>query len=476
MKLKRKVIIAASAVGLLAVIVAVSVSARRGEAALVETESVSLAPELVARVTATGQIRPKEFVELQAEIAGVVTALHFKEGERVDRGDILLRIDPVQTESETRAQEAILEASLSESRNQFAQISVQESNVRRDQSAVAVAEAELDRAAQQLRLAQANFDRRQQLFEDNLVSRDIYDGAQNELINAEGALKTAQARLEQAEAQLRVSHVVLEQAALGHEAALSRVRQQQAMLRRSQDLLSKTVIRSPLSGVITQMHVEVGERAVPGTLNSPAATLMVIADLSVIEAEVEVDETDIVDVEVGQEAIVKVDALPNQELKGRVTEVGTSAIQRAAAQAREAREFKVVVQLENPPQGLRPGLSCTAEVTTATRRKVITVPIQALTIREFPVGPDGDLIKEAPRPDKERNREEQPERKEFEGVFVVEEGKVEFYPVETGIMGDTRVEILSGIKEGAVIVSGPYRTLRTLADGDAVKIDRERKP
>lgn len=476
MKLKRKVIIAAGAVGLLAVIVAVSVSARRGETALVETESVSLTPELVARVTATGQIRPKEFVELQAEIAGVVTALHFKEGEHVDRGDILLQIDPVQTESETRAQEAILEASLSESRNQFAQISVQESNVRRDQSAVAVAEAELDRAAQQLRLAQANFDRRQQLFEDNLVSRDIYDGAQNELINAEGALKTAQARLEQAEAQLRVSHVVLEQATLGHEAALSRVRQQQAMLRRSQDLLSKTVIRSPLSGVITQMHVEVGERAVPGTLNSPAATLMVIADLSVIEAEVEVDETDIVDVEVGQEALVKVDALPNQELKGRVTEVGTSAIQRAAAQAREAKEFKVVVQLENPPQGLRPGLSCTAEVTTATRRKVITVPIQALTIREFPVGPDGDLIKEAPRPDKERNREEQPERKEFEGVFVVEEGKVEFYPVETGIMGDTRVEILSGIKEGAVIVSGPYRTLRTLADGDAVKIDRERKP
>jgi HlyD family secretion protein len=471
---QKKILISVIALAVLALIVGFSLRAGRQTPTSVETGTVERRGELVAIVSATGEIKPREYVELQAEITGVITELFVREGDLVERGSLLLRIDPMQTLTEARAQEAVLASAQSEARNQFAQIAVQESNLERDLAGVRVAEAELERARQSSQLARAIFDRRQQLFEDNLIPRDTYEAARNDLVAAEAALTTAEVRLDQARTQHRVSQVVLDQARMAHESALSRVDQQKAFLDRSRDLLSKTEIRSPLSGVITQLNVEVGERAVPGTLNNPAATLMIIANLDIIEAELQVGETDIVDVRLGQPAIIKVDALPNRPLSGTVTEIGNSAIQKASQQ--EARDFKVVVQLEEPPDALRPGLSCTGEITTAVRRETLAIPIQALTIREFEVDDEGRIV----RPEKSTaSAESAPtssaDKKEIEGTFKVVDGKALFVPVETGIIGEALMEILSGLDEGDTIVTGSYRTLRTLADGDPVKIERQER-
>jgi len=476
MSTKKKVLIVVGAVVVLAIIIGVSVTANRKDATKVETGEVQRSDELVAIVTATGEIKPKEYVELQAEISGVITELLVEEGDLVTRGDLLLKIDPIQTRSDNRAQEAMLASALSDVRSQKAQIAVQESVLEQDRTAVRVSEIEVETAQKNLDLAQSIFERKQGLFEDNLISRDDYDTVKNNLYNAENTLATAQGRLLQAEAQFKVRVLVLEQAGESHEASLSRAEQQRALLARSQDMLSKTEIRSPLDGVITQMNVEVGERAVPGTLNNPAATLMIIADLSIIEAEVEVDETDIVDLELGQKAVVKVDALPDNPIDGTVTEIGNSAIQKAG-QEQEAKDFKVVIQLGEPPKALRPGLSCTGEITTAVRAEVLSIPIQALTIREFPVDEEGVLVRKEKDEDKKEAEaskdDEEPETKEFEGVFRLADNKVEFVPVETGITGDKEIEILAGLDEDDTIVTGSYKTLRTLGDGDSVEVEEE---
>ena len=325
-----------------------------------------------------------------------------------------------------------------------------------------VAEAEVLKAVQGLELANNNFIRRQELFEQNLIARDLYDAAKNEKVVAQSNLTSAQARLEQAKASLEVAHVVLRQAANSHAAALSRVEQNQASLDQARDSLSKTIIRSPLTGVITQLNVEVGERAVPVTLNNPAATIMMIADLSVIQAEIEVNETDIVAIEINQPAIVNVDALPDNPLEGIVTEIGNSAIQKLNSQ--EARDFKVAIRLSLPPSSLRPGLSCTADITTATRDNVLVIPIQALVVREFAVDSEGNPIK-----GEVENMGTRESRKEFEGVFVIRERRVEFTPVKTGISSSRQLQILSGVEEGSEIVTGSYKALRELKDGDFVK-------
>lgn len=475
----RKILIIVGVVVVLGGIIAASILSSRDNSVSVEAGRVERARNLVAMVSATGEIRPKEYVELQAEITGVINELLVREGDFVDQGSLLLKIDPIQTLAESRAQEALLEATRADARNQQAQIAVQRSNLQRDASAVRVTEAELESARQNLNLAEFNFERRQQLFEDNLISRDIYESAKTDLVNATSALTTAEMRLEQARAQYEVSRVVVEQSETSYEGALSRVRQQEELLARTRDLLSKTEIRSPLAGVITQMNVEVGERAVPGTLNNPAATLMIIANLSVIEAELRVDETDIVDLELGQQAVIKVDALPNSPLNGRVTEIGNSAIPTTSTQ--EAKDFKVVVQLEDPPKSLRPGLSCTGEITTAERADVLTIPIQALTIREFEVDKDGNLIRRDPAARRSEGSveaspaEEKAEKKEFEGVFKIQDGKAVFLPVKTGIVGSTEIEVLSGLELGDEIVTGSYKTLRTIADGDRVQVDKSER-
>ena len=462
MSTQKRLFILIAAVAILAAIVAFSANANRKSAVSVQIGRVEPAYQLIARVNASGEIKPKEYVELQAEISGVITELAVKEGDFVSEGDVLLKIDPTQTEAQTRGQEALLEAAFMDAANANAQIALQQAHVGREKANVRAADAEVLKATQAVELSNGNFIRKQELFEQNLISRDLYEAAKNDKVAARSNLISAQARVEQAKASLNVAHVVLQQAGHSHGAALSRVDQNQAALAQAQDSLSKTVIRSPLTGVITQLNVEVGERAVPGTLNNPAATIMVIADLSIIEAELEVNETDIVAVELNQSAVVNVDALPDEPLEGIVTEIGTSAIQKQSSQ--EAKEFKVAIRLAHPSSALRPGLSCTADITTATRENVLTIPIQALVVREFAVDSTGNPIKE------EMETNGDPEsREEFEGVFVVRERRVEFTPVKTGISSETRLQILSGVEEGSEIVTGSYKALRELKDGDFVK-------
>ena len=468
MSTQKRLFILIAAVAILVAIVAFSANANRKSAVTVQMGQVEPAYQLIAKVTASGEIKPKEYVELQAEISGVITELAVEEGDFVSEGSVLLKIDPTQTAAQTRVQEALLEAAFMDAANAHAQIALQQANLGRDKANVRVGEAEVLKGAQALKLAISNFIRKQELFEQNLISRDLYDAATNDKVAAQSNLTSAEARLEQAEASLKVAQVVLRQAGNSHEAALSRVEQSQASLAQARDSLSKTVIRSPLTGVITQLNVEVGERAVPGTLNNPAATIMVIANLSIIQAEIEVNETDIVAVELNQSAVVNVDALPDEPLEGIVTEIGNSAIQRQSSQ--EAKEFKVAIRLANPPSALRPGLSCTADITTVTRENVLTIPIQALVVREFAVDSKGNPIKE----EVESNGDPQ-SRKEFEGVFVVRERRVEFTPVKTGISSDTRLQILSGVEAGSEIVTGSYKALRELKDGDFVKLQSGKK-
>jgi HlyD family secretion protein len=475
---KKKLIIAAVVLAALITVVAVSVNSRRQDLTSVQTGEVERVDELIAKVNATGEIKPKEYVELQAEISGVITHLYVEEGDFVNKGDLLLKIDPTQTQADARAQQAMLDAAVFDASNQEAQITLQETNLSRERANVRAAEADLERAKQASELAKNSFERKQNLFEDNLLSRDLYEAAKNEMVGAHSGWIAAEARLEQAKASLAVAEIVLSQSRNSHQSSLSRAEQTRAILARAQDSLSKTNIASPLTGVITQLNVEVGERAVPGTLNNPMATIMIIADLSVIEAEIEVDETDIVRVALDQEAEIDVDALPDQPLKGVVTEIGNSAIPTASQQ--EAKDFKVVIRLNDPPKSLRPGLSCTADITTATRTDVLTIPIQALTVRELDVDDEGNpVIKEEKESEdseeesQEDAKKDKAEKDEFEGVFVVEDKVAKFVPVETGILGDTNIEIQSGVEEGKMIVTGSYKALRTLADGDRVKVEKK---
>jgi HlyD family secretion protein len=479
MSRKKKIIIAIVVFIIALAVIGFSLNARRKEQIPVQSGKVEDRENLIAKVQATGEIKPRNYVALQAEIAGVITDLQVKEGDRVQRGDLLLKIDPTQTEAELRAQQAMLEVSMGDASNQNAQVKLQETSLERDRANLRVAEAELVRARQAAEIAKDNFARRQQLHEENLISRDLYDAARNELMTAQTQVLTAEARVQQAGTELAVAEMALEQQRTAHRNALSRVNQQKAIVARNQDLFSKTVIRSPLTGVITLLNVEAGERAVPGNLNNPLATLMEIADLSIIEAEVQVDETDIVNVSVGQIAEVKVDALPDKPLKGVVTEIGNSAIQKTG-QTQDAKDFKVVIQLEEPAAALRPGLSCTAEITTATRENVLVIPIQALTIREFETDDEGRLIKPVKTTTKKgevqaSTKPERQKKKEFQGVFLIRDGKAEFVQVETGVTGETDIEVISGLKDNDEIVIGSYKALRTLKDGDLVKIEKQGK-
>jgi HlyD family secretion protein len=291
------------------------------------------------------------------------------------------------------------------------------------------------------------------------------------LASAEASLREAQARLAQTQAQL-------EQAAAQLSASQKRGTQARAALERFSDILRKHNAYAPLDGVVTNLPVRVGETVVPGIQNSAASTIMTIADMSLITAEVKVDEADIVSVELDQPAAITIDAVPDQTFTGRVIEIGNTAIVRstgvAASQSaisgQEAKDFKVVVALDNPPDYIRPGLSCTAKVTTATRQKALTIPVQALTVRERrdiePRPPGGEGVQAATDPVAEKRLLER-----VQGVFVVSGDHAVFHEVKTGISGSTDIEVLGGLEEEDEIVIGPYQVIRTIQNNARVKVD-----
>ena len=482
---KKKKIWITAGVGLaLALIIYFSIRATRKDEVLVQTSTVVRKDVLKAQVSASGQIRAKEFVELQSEIAGVITDLPVREGDKVTKGDVLLKVDPIQTQAQTNSTQAQYEAALTEVRGQQFQIANAEQNLASSEAALLSARAELVQAENNLSRSRSSFQRSQQLHEEGLISREEYEQAQNNLRSVQAQFEVSKSRLAQMDTQVTVAKNNIEQMKRSYEASQTRLRSQEAQLTQATDQLRKTTIKAPLTGVITQLNCEKGERAVPGTLNSPQATLMVIADLSVIQAELKVDETDVVNLALGNIAQVKVDALPDEVFDGEVVEIGNSPIATGSAAQQEAKDFKVIVTLKMPTAKIRPGMSCTSDITTDTRNNALAIPIQALTIREVEVDKDGNYVEpDLSSPKKteavaqaDSSNKTKINKKELEGVFVVtKENRARFRPVKTGITGESEIEVKSNLQEGEIIVSGSFQTLRNLKDGAFVKIDTTAK-
>jgi len=410
--------------------------------------------DLAQVVTASGEIKPKTYVNISANAFGKIVKLYVREGDTVKQGQLLAQLENVQSGADVAAMSASLGASQTDA-------------VAAD-AAMKTAQADLNRARADHERTQQDYSRAEGLYKAQLISKAEYDSRKNAYESAEAGQAQAEARIAQFKAQ--------------RESAGGRVNQARATLTRASDVLSKTVYSAPFDGVVTNLPVREGETVVIGIQNSPGSTLMTIADLGLITAEVKVDETDIVNVKLDQSAEVTIDAIPGKTFKGKVTEIGNMAVIRSTglatsqttAGSQEAKDFKVVVTLEDPPANLRPGLSATAKITTASRSLILVIPIQALTIRQ-----KSDLEKKAEKGSAEAAPPAKSEKKEeLQGVFVVKDNKAEFVKVETGITGVTEIEVLSGLKENDDIVTGSYRVLRTLRNGAGVKKEKvsEKKP
>ncbi len=407
--------------------------------------------DLVAVVSASGEIKPKTYVNIGANAFGKITKLYVREGDRVKRGQMLAQLENVQPEADMDATQASLEAA--------------GTDAVAAEAALNTSVADLNRAKSDAERSELDWSRAQGLYKDALIAKSDYDMQKANHQTAVAGLAQAQARVAQAKAQ--------------KESADRRIGQAGANLTHAADVLKKTTYQAPFDGVITNLPVREGETVVIGIQNSPGSTLMTLADMSVITAEVKVDETDIVNVEMGQSAQVTIDAIPKKIFKAVVTEIGDNAIVRSTgvstsqqtSTSQEAKDFKVVVTLQDPPEDLRPGLSATAKITTATRGNVVTIPIQALTIRTqadlVPKDEKGSVQAAAPQKDASKEKDKQ----ELQGVFVLRNRKAEFVPVDTGIAGTTDIEVIKGLKEGDEIVTGSYKVLRTLRPGSSVKVD-----
>jgi HlyD family secretion protein len=377
---------------------------RRGpKPAGVQTGTVAR-QDLQAKVTANGKIQAQRKVDISATVAGQITHLAVKEGDRVKKGDLLLQIDAVSSRAAARGGEASVTA------------------LRR----------ELDSARANLAQARADEARAESNFAANISSASDREKARTARLTAEAAYQAAEGRVAQAGASLEGAR----------------------------DMLSKTVVRAPIDGIVTAKRVEEGEVAVIGVLNQPGTVLVTVSDMSVVEAEVEVDETSIPAVKVEQEALVHVDAYPNRTFNGRVTEVGNSPILRTGAST-EAIKFRVKIQLKDPPADVKPGLSAQAEILTGFRGQAVVVPIQALVVREIPRPPGQAPPAGAPRDE--------------EGVYLKEGDKARFQAIKTGLLGELSVEVVSGLTGGETIITGPFKALRELKDGEAVKLEEPKK-
>jgi HlyD family secretion protein len=477
----KKVWIACITIAVLAIIVIASYSSSRKDTVLVQTATVQRKNVLSSKVTASGEIRAKKFVNLQSEISGIITELPVHEGGSVKKGDVLLRIDPIQTDAETSAARAQYDASSADARGQEFEILNAEVNLMRDQASLRSARSELERAENNYSRAQNSFKRQQQLFEEGLISRDTYETEQNNHKSSKSQLDVQKANVAQIENQINIAQNNIAKMKTSATASTARMKQAAANLAKASDQSKKAQIESPLDGVITQLKKEKGERAVPGMLTNPEATIMIIADLSTIQAQLKVDETDIINVSLGDAAQIKVDALPDAVFDGEVTEIGNSPID-SASSSQEAKDFKVIVTLRTPSKMLRPGMSCTGDITTNTKHNVLIIPIQALTVRDVEVDKDGkyhspDLSKNSKGAiARAEQSKENANKKELEGVFVINENKVaRFRPIKTGITGESEIEVVDNLKENEEIVSGSFQTLRTIKDGAAIKVDKSTK-
>jgi len=412
------VIVALGAIGALSVMAARN---RDGDAVDVRLEAVT-ERDLVSTVSASGWIRPHKYVDVQADIMGRIIELTTVEGANVRRGQILVRVDPTQYEAA----------------------------VGRSQAAVSEALAREAQTKANLLQSQRAFDRLVKLASDNnLVS---------------------QQQLEEAETQLRVQKELLVGAGFG-------VAQARSALEETKDMLSKTVIRAPMDGIVTRLNVEEGSTAIVGTTNNPGSILLTIADLSSMEAVVQVDETDLPDIHLSDSVEISIDAFPRQKFTGRVTEIGFSSVrsplqngQSSTGQGAQAIDYEIVIVLDNPPASLRSDLSVSADIVTAKRPRALSIPIIALTVRN-----EGDTKaiasenKDAQAAGEEAAAASKSTDNDREGVFVVREGKAVFVPVKVGISGNEHFEVLSGVTRKDSVIAGPYEAIRSLENGKAVR-------
>jgi HlyD family secretion protein len=444
---RKKVFIGLGIVVLAAAMVFANLVYNKVEGPSVTVEAVA-SRDLEAVVSASGKIRAKKQVNISADRMGRVVRLAVEEGDRVKAGQFLLQIDPRSLRTVVQRGEANLEGQ----------------KTRLQQAKVAVESAQVS-----LKQAQETLKRQEDLWRDKLTTREMLEQAQNQVAIQEAALKTAHSNVATQEQAIRSNLADLENAR--HD-------------------LSLVTYEAPFDGIVVRRNIEEGETAVMGTMNQAGTVLLTIADMSVIEAEIEVDETDIPSVEIGQKAKVTIDAIPDKTFTATVTEVGNSPIQTSATSGvRQATNFKVVVTLDGQIPDVRPGFTCTADITTATRKQAVSVPIQALAVRELTYDASGNIVREPKNARRRRSTSssgvaaaaentEGQTKKETEGVFLVRSGKtetVEFVPVKTGIAGDKYFEVLDGLKVGDRVVTGPFSSVRELEDGVTVKIEEETK-
>jgi HlyD family secretion protein len=450
MKTWKKAAIGLGAALLLAAIVGFTVYQSRKNVVTVQTGKTQV-EDLAAVVSGSGEIKPKTYVNVSANAFGKITKLFVREGDHVKKGQLLAQLENVQSSADVAATRASLEAARTDAIAAAAALKTAQANLARSQ-------ADDDRA-------KLDWVRAQGLYKDALIAKADYDAKKAAWEAAEAGIAQSQAQIAQSRAQL--------------DSAQGRITQNQANLRRVTDVLDKTYYFAPYDGLVTNLPVREGETVVIGIQNSPGSTLMTIANMSIITAEVKVDETDIVNVQLGQPAEVTIDAIPNQSFKGIVTEIGNNAVVRSTGvstsqqtiASEEAKDFKVVVTLSKPPDNLRPGLSTTAKITTATRQNALAIPIQALTVRrasELQESKPGKGSVEAASLPLNGNGDS---KKEIQGVFVIRNRRAVFVPVQTGISGTTDIEVLKGLQKGDEIVTGSYKVLRTLRNGASVRID-----
>jgi len=403
--------------------------------------------DLDALVSASGKIQPKRQVNVSATTMGRVTRLAVREGQRVRAGQFLLEIDPKALEAPLQRGEASVAAA---------------------RSALEQSRTSVEQARAALDLARQNLKRQNELWKVGLTPRETLERAQNDVTVREADLKAREQEVQTREEQIK---------------------QEQAGLATTRYNLSQVIISSPMEGIVTRRNIEEGENVMVGTMNNPGTVLLTIADMSVIEAEVEVDETDIPLVTLGQQARVTIDAAPDRTFRGHVTEIGNSPIQATStdANAPQATNFKVTITLDEDVPDVRPGFTCTAEITTATRKNAVSVPIQAVTVREMLFDAGNTLVHEPPPPPPRRLdsfRRQDPAqatvipepppgqtRKETEGVFVFRNGRAVFVPLKVGIAGEKYFEVLSGVTENDRVITGPFASVREMADGAAIRIE-----
>lgn len=428
---KKKLFIIGGAVLVIAVLVIVNLTRSSGKTTKVTTAKVKQG-KLVSLVTASGKVKPRTEVKISANVSGEIVGLPVVEGQRVKKGDLLVQVEPKQYEAQLRQSRAGYDAAL--------------------------ASQKLDASsAQEAKLV---YDRQKALFEKKLTSQEAYDAARTRYESTQASLEAASSRVEQAKAEVD----------------------------RAREGLSYTTIRSPIDGYITDLRSELGE-IVMGSLNYQASVIMVVSDLSAIEVQVEVDETDVDQVALGQPSKIKLDAMPDTSYAGRVTEIGNTAKVSALGTQDQVTNFLVTILLTDSVPNIKPGMTATCDITTNERTSVVKIPIGAVVLRDESVlkkkgatpessaavgvseavaAADGDSAKA------HENEEEAIKKKPIEGVFVVRAGKATFVQVETGIADQQNIEVKSGLQKGDEIIVGPFRTLRSLEDGERVEAKEEK--